>query len=284
VDTPIAKWASTELQRFLPLHHWPSAWRSIAAIHKCGIGSLFRRKTEPHAPCPILNISDTRASTFFGLVSQVIQKPFGHYYAQSKYWPPLLGKGIQLRSLPYYENGRQQPVNDVWLCIMGNQSAMHRLLCIYNVLTVFLGETGHEFFGASLEMKLVVTVWEAVTGMSLAYLPREAANSSLIEVCNHAPLRLPNMRDLKLLMLICRSFSRWGRDHVASAFAYKGSQFLRYDYLQPMPAQITQDARPKIVDAHSQDGAGSVCLHILITKAASTSKRNNYVPSLIFYD
>ena len=51
-------------------------------------------------------------------------------------------------------------------------------------------------------MKLVVTVREAVVGMSLAYLPREAANSSLIEVCNHAPLILPQMRDLKLLTLI----------------------------------------------------------------------------------
>jgi len=51
-------------------------------------------------------------------------------------------------------------------------------------------------------MKLVVTVREAVMGMSLAYLPREAATSSVIEVCNHAPLRLPKLRDLKLLTLI----------------------------------------------------------------------------------
>ena len=51
-------------------------------------------------------------------------------------------------------------------------------------------------------MKLVSTVREAVAGMSLAYLPREAANSFLIEVCNHAPLILPKMRDLKSLMLI----------------------------------------------------------------------------------
>jgi len=64
-------------------------------------------------------------------------------------------------------------------------------------------------------MKLVVTVREAVVGTllaypprvavvgtSLAYPPREAANFSIIRVCNHAPLRLPKLQDCKLLTLI----------------------------------------------------------------------------------
>jgi len=46
-----------------------------------------------------------------------------------------------------------------------------------------------------------------------------------------------------------RWFSRRGRESVASAFAYKGDQYLSYDSLQPMPTLISQDARPKIVDA-----------------------------------
>ena len=86
-------------------------------------------------------------------------------------------------------------------------------------------------------------------GTSLAYLPREAGNSSLIEVCNHAPGILPKMRNLKLLTLIWCSFSRWGRERVTSAFSNEGGQYLSYDYLQPMATLITQDARPKIVDA-----------------------------------
>ena len=98
-------------------------------------------------------------------------------------------------------------------------------------------------------MKLLVTVREAVAGMSLAYLPREAANSSLIEVCNHELRILPKMRDLESVTLIWRSLSWWGRLRVASAFASKGGEYLSHDYLQPMPALITQDARPKIVDA-----------------------------------
>jgi len=36
---------------------------------------------------------------------------------------------------------------------------------------------------------------------------------------------------------------------VALCFAYKAGQYLSYDYLQPMGTQITQDARPKIIDA-----------------------------------
>jgi len=97
-------------------------------------------------------------------------------------------------------------------------------------------------------MKLVVIVWEAVAGTSHAYLPREAANFSSIEVCNHAPLILPKMQDLTSLTLIWCSFSRLGREHVTPALAYNGGQSLNYDYLQTMPALITQDVRPKQVD------------------------------------
>jgi len=98
-------------------------------------------------------------------------------------------------------------------------------------------------------MKWVVTVREAVVGFSLAYLPSEAAIFSLIEVCNQALHRLAKLWDVKSLTLIWCSFSRCSRERVASAFAYKGGQYLSYDYLQPMPALVTQDARPKIVDA-----------------------------------
>jgi len=41
------------------------------------------------------------------------------------------------RSVPLHDNGRQLSINDFWPFIIGNQSAMHLSLCIYNVLTVF---------------------------------------------------------------------------------------------------------------------------------------------------
>jgi len=36
---------------------------------------------------------------------------------------------------------------------------------------------------------------------------------------------------------------------VAFSFAYEGGQYLSYEYLQAITTQITQDARPEIVDA-----------------------------------
>ena len=42
-------------------------------------------------------------------------------------------------SVPVHENGRQWSVNDFWPFIIGNQSEMHWLLCIYDVVAVFLG-------------------------------------------------------------------------------------------------------------------------------------------------
>ena len=78
---------------------------------------------------------------------------------------------------------------------------MHPSLCIYDVLTVFLAKNGHQLFLPSLKLKIVVTVREAVAVMSLAYLPKDAANSTVIEVCNHAPHILPNIRHPELLTL-----------------------------------------------------------------------------------
>jgi hypothetical protein len=38
-----------------------------------------------------------------------------------------------------------------------------------------------------------------------------------------------------------RSFSSWGREHFTFPFAYKGSQYMFYDYVQPVTPLITQD-------------------------------------------
>jgi len=58
-------------------------------------------------------------------------------------------------------------------------------------------------------MTRVVTAWEAVGRISLAYLPIIAANSSFIDVCDQEPFWLPEMQDQQLLTLCWRSFFRW---------------------------------------------------------------------------
>jgi len=56
-------------------------------------------------------------------------------------------------------------------------------------------------------MKKVVTAWEAVVGIYLAYLPIEAAKSLFIDAYDLAPLILPEMQDQELLTLCRCSFS-----------------------------------------------------------------------------
>jgi len=113
-------------------------------------------------------------------------------------------------------------------------------------------------------MKQVVTAWEAVAQISLAYLPIMAANSSLIDVCDQEPFRLREIQDQKLLTLHGRSFSRWGRERVATTFAYKGCQYFDCVYSLPTHVFITQLAGPEIVDAHVtlifKMGQGAFCV------------------------
>jgi len=56
------------------------------------------------------------------------------------------------------------------------------------------------------------------------------------------------MEGQQSLTLRWRSFSWWGREHFTFSFAYKGSQYFVYDYVQPIAHKITQDTWPRIVD------------------------------------
>jgi len=85
-------------------------------------------------------------------------------------------------------------------------------------------------------MKRVVTAWEAIAQISLGYLPMMAANPSFKGVCDQEPFKLPEMQEHKSLTLLWRSFSRWGRDHVAFSFAYRGCQY--FDYVYSLPSRV----------------------------------------------
>jgi len=50
-------------------------------------------------------------------------------------------------------------------------------------------------------------------------------------------------------MLRWRSFSGWGIEHDAIVFALEGSQYLVYEWLQPIATEVTQDAQQTIIDA-----------------------------------
>jgi len=71
----------------------------------------------------------------------------------------------------------------------------------------------------------------------------------IMDLCDKVSLLLPKMQNHKSLSLHGRSFSSRRREGIAIAFAYKGSQSFLYDCMQPIIHQMTQDARPKTIDA-----------------------------------
>jgi len=60
---------------------------------------------------------------------------------------------------------------------------------------------------------------------------------------------LPDLPDQNSSKCSWRSFSEWGREHVALSCAYKANQYRIYEWRQPIATQITNDARPRIIDA-----------------------------------
>ena len=84
---------------------------------------------------------------------------------------------------------------------------------------------------------------------SLVFLPRKAANTIIMHHSEQVCYYLPDLQVQKLMTLCWRSFSQWGRENVALSFAYKGGQYLIYEFLQPIGTQITRDASPLIIDA-----------------------------------
>jgi len=92
-------------------------------------------------------------------------------------------------------------------------------------------------------------------------------------MCSHYQnaFLLPYLQDLKSLILRWRSFSRWGRQCGGFSFAYKRWQHFHYVYSLPNPVFISWLTGPKIIDAHFQDGAGSVVLPVLFIPGGNTS-------------
>jgi len=87
-----------------------------------------------------------------------------------------------------------------------------------------------------------------VESTPLSRSPIMAAYTSPMNVCNQFPLRFTKMQGLKSLTLRTCLFSEWGREQVSFSCAYISGLLLIYECLHPIPIQITQDARWKIVD------------------------------------
>jgi hypothetical protein len=103
--------------------------------------------------------------------------------------------------------------------------------------------------GCSCENELNCGCLGGCRGNIACYLPIKAANSRYMDVCDQSQIRLPKIQVQKSLTLCWRSFSEWGRECVTFSFAYNCSLYLIYEHLHPIAAQMTQGARPKIIDS-----------------------------------
>ena len=85
--------------------------------------------------------------------------------------------------------------------------------------------------------------------MALSLFRIKAAKTLIMHTNYQITSELPYLQDQKSLTLRWCSYSEWRREHVALSFSLKASQYHIYEWPQLIAMQITNDARPKIVDA-----------------------------------
>jgi len=83
--------------------------------------------------------------------------------------------------------------------------------------------------------------------MLLSLVHIRSANTLIMYHINQTTFKIRDYHNQNSLALQWCSFSESGRERVAFSFTYKASQHHVYEWLQPI---TTNDARPKIVDAH----------------------------------
>ena len=90
---------------------------------------------------------------------------------------------------------------------------------------------------------------DGTRSISLSFLRIKVINT--VVMYNHCEItsQLPDEQDLKWWMFCWQSFSRWGRERVASFFAYKGCQQFYYLNSQPNCIFSTRLTWPTIIDA-----------------------------------
>jgi hypothetical protein len=74
---------------------------------------------------------------------------------------------------------------------------------------------------------------------SPSVLPVKATNTSFMTMCNHSSRRLPKIRDQESLTLRWHSCSWSGRERFTFCIACKASQYIVYNYMQPITLQKT---------------------------------------------
>jgi hypothetical protein len=125
--------------------------------------------------------------------------------------------------------------------------------------------------------------------VSLSLLPIRATNTVIIYNNDYFTFHLSDLHDQYWLTLHWCSFSEWPRNCVTFSIAYKCSLYLIYEHRHPIATQITQNARPKIIDWLLSPifnmGQGVCLTNFWFERQPIHQKRTKtYIPMSIFCD
>jgi len=90
---------------------------------------------------------------------------------------------------------------------------------------------------------------DGVSYVSCTDSNEKAATTSSMNDYHIASHRSPKIQHQKSLTLHWGSLSGWDRERVGIIFISEGSQYLDYEWRQPIAACLTQDAQPKLINA-----------------------------------
>jgi len=109
--------------------------------------------------------------------------------------------------------------------------------------------TSSNVFTHAMQFAILIILESKLFLVYFVFLSIKAVNSSVMSSSICVMTSLPNMQNLKLLMLCWRSFSWWGNIDVMHCFNWKGHHNFVYEGLPQRDSEITQDARPNIFEA-----------------------------------
>jgi len=106
---------------------------------------------------------------------------------------------------------------------------------------------------------------DEAASVSLYHVHMMGANTLIMSSNDRITFYLPDSQDQNLLTLSWRIFSEWGRECFALSVALKASQYRFCESPQPIARQVTNVAKPNIVDTpltHILEWGYSLCVII----------------------
>jgi len=89
---------------------------------------------------------------------------------------------------------------------------------------------------------------DGVESVLLSVFHIKEANTVIMDCNDQIAFELPDLQEQNLMTLCWCTLSEWGRESVPLSFADEASQYLIYEWPQPITTQNTYHGSPKIID------------------------------------